>query len=62
MIIFHIRENSVLESKGNPSAKVFNIHINDTKKFGITDVKVCANNINYSRLVFIERNIWAEGL
>lgn len=50
MIIFHIGEISVLEFKINLSAEVFNIHINDTKKFRITDVKVCTNTINYSRI------------
>lgn len=48
--IFHIEENSVLESEINLSAEDLNIHINDTKKFRITDVKVCTNNTNYSRI------------
>lgn len=46
----YIGENLVLESKRNLSAEVFNIHINDAKKFRITDVKICTNNINYSRI------------
>lgn len=39
-----------MESKRNLFAEVFNIHINDTEKFRITGVKICANNINYSRI------------